>query len=120
MPTPDGREWLKPRAIIQLQIDTVKAQHPNISDAQLESLRDSLEDGFRQTGYQQEFKIARLVEKIKEAALAGTFGPLYIPNTVDVEGNPIPTPVGVMAQLLIDVYSAGFLDGVDEDGNPIE
>lgn len=120
MPTPDGREWLTPRAIIELQIQTVRDQHPNISRQQIESLRDSLEDGFRRTGYQNEFKIARLVEKVKDAASAGMFGPLTIPNTVDQEGQPIPTPVGVLAYLLMDIYSEGFLDLHDEDGNPLE
>ena len=120
MPTPDRREWLTPREIIRTQLETVKAQHPNISRTQLESLKDSLIDGFRQTGYQQELKIARLVEKIKEAAVNGLFGPLWIPNSVDQNGQKIPTPVGVMTSLLIDIYTDGFLDMHDEDGNPIE
>ena len=120
MPTPDGREWLKPRAIVQLQIDTIVDQHPEFTRPEIEKLRKALEDGFRRTGYQQEFKIARLVEKVKEACEQGTFGPIYIPNTVDQAGQRIPTPVGVVTLLLIDIYTEGFLDGIDEEGNPLE
>ena len=116
MPTPDGREWLTPREIIRMQVETIHDQHPNISRAQMESLRDSLEDGFRRTGYQQEFKTARLVEKVKDAAMSGSFGPLTIPNTVHL-GQPILTPVGEIAGALNDIYMEGFLDLFDDEGN---
>ncbi|MHC4702674.1 MAG: hypothetical protein ACYTFQ_19095 [Planctomycetota bacterium] len=116
MPTPDGREWLSPRAIITLQLEQIERDHPNMTAQQRESLRESLEEGFRLTNYHQEFKIARLVEKVKEAIFHKNFGPLQVPNTVDVNGLPINTPVGEIAYLLADIYSEGFLDQFDDDG----
>lgn len=119
MPTPDGRSWLTPREIIQSQIQTVHDQHPNITRAQMESLRDSLEDGFRRTNYHNELKICRLVEKVKEAAEQGVFGPLAVPNSY-FEGQPIMTPVGELTRALSDIYSEGFLDFFDDEGNILD
>ena len=118
-PTPDGRDWLTPREIIRSQLEAVFRNHPNVSRNQMEALRDSLVEGFRDTGYGVEFKILRLTEKIRTAINAGVFGPLTIPNTVDVEGNPIRTPVGEIAALFDDVYSEDFLNNVDDNGNPL-
>lgn len=119
-PTPDGREWLRPRDIIKSQIDEVVADHPNITRNQMESLRDSLVNGLRRVQmYEYEFKVLRLTERVVDAIEAGQFGPIYIPNTV-VEGQQVPTPVGEIALLFRDIYDQEFLDLFDENGNVLE
>jgi hypothetical protein len=120
MPTPDGREWLTPAAIIERQIQQVLKDYPSMMPSQMEDIRASLEEGFRSTGYQTEFKILRLYERIQESVRRGVFGPLVVPDAVDVDGNKIPTPAGQIGLLMRDATTADFLDMLDEDGIPLD
>lgn len=120
MPTPDGRSWLTSTEIASRITDLLQERYGTIAGLNRGGIQNVVKEAFELTNYHNELKIVRLAEKIKDAAQAGLFGPLYIPNTVDVNGEPIPTPVGVMASLLIDIYQEGFLDMHDEEGNPIE
>ncbi len=123
MPAPDGREWIQPSTM------ATRLGQALIADERLpEQLRmyliehrtmalEILRDTFGAAGFKHELTLLRLVEKIKDAIARLAFGPLYIPNTVDVEGLPIPTPVGQIYEALRDCYDWDFLDLFDEDGN---
>lgn len=80
---------------------------------------DVLEDAVKDFDLHFEFKILRLTEQLKDAARAGAFGPLWIPNTLDGNGAKIPTPVGEIVLLFNDIYSQEFLDQFDEEGVPL-
>lgn len=120
MPTPDGREWLRPIDIVKLQIEAVESVHPNVPRGDLESLSAALAQGIRNAGLGMEFKVLRLTERLKDALEAGHYGPLTVPNTVDREGNPIPTPLGLVNADFRRIYSVSFLDEHDEEGNRTE
>lgn len=117
MPTPDGREWVRPIDIVKLQINAVREAHPNVTRAQLENLAEALAQGVRDAGLGREFKVLRLTERLKDALEAGFYGPRYEPNTVDVNGDRIITPIGQVYEDFRRIYSMDFLDQHDEDGN---
>ena len=119
-PTPDGRDWITPSEIIRLQLEAIYRNHPNINREQMEALREDLIEGLRDAQLQNEFKVLRLCEQLFHAIESGVFGPTVIPNTVDVDGKPIPTPVGEIYRLFAELYSVDFLDLLDENANPLE
>ena len=119
MPASEGRAWLTSKAIADRIVDRLSADFGEIRGMNRGSVQRAVREAYEATGYTQEFKILRLVEKVKDAMYLGVFGPLYIPNTVDQEGERLPTPVGVVAKLLKDVYTPEFLDTVDEEGEVI-
>jgi hypothetical protein len=86
-------------------------------DVTLDVLADAIED----FGLSYEFKILRLMEKLYwDMIRQGQFGPLFVPNTVDVNGQRILTPVGEIKQLMDDIYTPEFLDQFDEEGEPLD
>ena len=126
MPDQFGREWMTTeewarrlgKALLEdermpQQARDYLLQHKAVA---LQVLQDAMVHAW--LGY--EFKILRLTEKVKGAIAMGAFGPLVIPNTVDVEGLPIQTPVGEIHQLFRDIYDPDFLDQFDEDGEPLD
>lgn len=119
MPTPEGREWLSSDQIAARMMDKLNAELPAGVKKALDKhpVIQMLKDAYISTEYTYEFKILRLVEKVKNAMGEGTFGPLVIPNSVDVNGEQIPTPVGVVYFMLKDIYTPEFLDMFDEEGN---
>lgn len=78
---------------------------------------DVMEDAFVELNFGMELKILRLTEKLKDAVLGGEFGPITVPNTVDVNGQQILTPVGEIGEIFRDIYLMEFLDLHDEEGN---
>lgn len=122
MPTPDGREWLTSDKIADFVMEGMDRNLPPQAMAGQDraAMKAAVVAGFQGTNYHYEFKILRLIEKVKDAIWGGAFGPLTIPNTVDAEGMKIPTPVGEVAMLLRDCYTPEFLDQFDEEGNPLE
>ena len=110
MPTPDGREWLTPREIIRQQLEQVYRDRPNVNRTQMENLKDSLVEGFLNTGWGIEIKVLRLAEKLKEAVDEGRYGPLR-----DGDGNP--TAVGEIAADFKRIYTIMVLDQFDDEGN---
>lgn len=107
-PTPDGREWLTPTAIA----DRIVERLGSVPGRGPQALRDSIAEAYRDTGYEYEFKIVRLVERLKDALAAGAYGDLGTPEE--------PTPLGLVAADLKAIYSTAVLDAVDENGNPLD
>lgn len=108
-PTPDGREWLTPTAIA----DHIAEKLGSIPGRGPQALRDLIAEGYRDTGYEYELKIVRLTERLRDALLAGAYGPLGTPEE--------PTEVGlVYYEGLKPIFSQAVLDAVDENGNPID
>lgn len=126
MPAPDGREWLTSRQIAArlgkalLEDERIPQELREYLLAHKAVALDVMEDAFVSTGYTQEFKILRLMEMVVMAVNRLEFGPLFIPNTVDVNGDKIPTPVGQLWALFRDIYTLEFLEQFDEEGNPLE
>lgn len=125
MPTPDGREWASRRRIA-VRLGTTLVNDERLPVELRQYLLDHraaalniLEEAIDDFNLSYEFKILRLVEKVKDAIESGVFGPLTIPNTVDENGEKIKTPVGEIGFLLKDCYTPEFLDQFDEDGNPL-
>jgi hypothetical protein len=82
---------------------------------------DAMEQAIKDFGLSYEFKILRLMEKLYwDMIRQGQFGPLYVPNSVDVNGQRILTPVGEIKQLMDDIYTPEFLDQFDEEGEPLD
>ena len=126
MPDVLGREWLTSRQIAVrlgkalLEDERMPAQlRQYLLDHKAVAL-DVLQDAFVSTEYHNEFKILRLTERVAMAMSQGVFGPLTIPNTVNVDGEKIRTPVGEIAALFRDIYTPEFLDQFDEEGNEVE
>lgn len=101
-PTPDGRDWLTPAAIVRSMLEAVWRNHPNMNRTQLEALREDLKEGYRDTNYHNEFKILRLTEMIYGHLRAGHYDSL--------------------AQIREDfdtAYNMEVLNGIDDNGNPL-
>lgn len=126
MPTPDGREWLSSDQIVarlgkaMVEDERMPAQLRAYLLEHKAVALDVLKDAFVSTGYTQEFKIIRLMEKVFDAMKAGAFGPRWIPNSVNQQGEKIPTPVGEVWNLFADIFHTEFLEQFDEEGNPLE
>ena len=101
-PTPDGRDWLSPADIVKAQLQAVYRNHPNVNREQMESLRDSLIEGWRDTNYHNEFKILRLTERIYTNLRQGLY------ETVSQIREDFDT-----------VYTREILDSMDDNGNPL-
>jgi hypothetical protein len=71
----------------------------------------------QQMSWTYERKVLRLTERLRDMIQRGEFGPLSVPNTLDENGMPIPTPAGGIAMALADIYTPEFLDMFDEEGN---
>ena len=119
MPAPDGREWLTSQIIADRITDALQERFGTIRGLNRGNVRKAVREAYERTGYTQEFKILRLLEKIKNAIDAAAFGPLTVPDTVDMDGEKVLTPVGEIWTLLRDVYTPEFLDQFDEEGEPI-
>jgi hypothetical protein len=120
MPTPDGREWLSSTVISDRITDWLRENYGTIRGLNRGNLHRVVKEAFDSTNYQNELKINRLTEKVVTAINHAAFGPLTIPNTVDVNGEKILTPVGEIWALFRDIYTPEFLDQFDEEGNLIE
>lgn len=121
--TPTQRRWPTKREVAEkMRARLVEVVPGNILNRigdhpQIDAI---LEDCYEVMGYDVERKISRLTERLKDAIFAGAFGPLVIPNTVDVNGNQIPTPVGEIAMAFRDIYTEDFLALFDEEGNLLD
>ena len=78
----------------------------NNKDQFIEVVKDSLSN----TGLKTEFTVLRLVEQIKDAIFAGSFGPM------GPHGDR--TDVGNIADMLNDSYTDEFLALFNEEGRP--
>ena len=119
MPEPEEAAWLTSHAIADRITDLLRERYGTIQGLNRGNVQKVVREAYEATGYTREFKILRLVEKVKNAIDGGAFGPLTIPNTVNVGGEKIRTPVGEIASLLRDVYTPEFLDQFDEEGEPL-
>ena len=119
MPAPDGRAWLTSRAIADRITDLLRERFGTIQGLNRGNVQRVVKEAFEATEYTQEFKVLRLSEQVVMAINAGAFGPLTIPNTVNVDGEKILTPVGEIWSLFRDIYSPEFLDQFDEEGEPL-
>ena len=125
MPAPDGRQWWTPTQMAERVAHTARADG-RLTTAMQQLIRQDEEafvevvrDAIGNSGFRYELTLLRLVEQIKDAIGILAFGPLVVPNTVDVEGLPIKTPVGEIHAMLEDCYTPEFLDQFDEEGNPL-
>ena len=118
MPAPDGRGWLTSHAIADRITDLLRERYGTIQGLNRGNVQQVVKEAYEATGYTQEFKILRLIEKVKNAIDGGAFGPITIPNTVH-EGEKVLTPVGEIAMLLRDIYTPEFLEQFDEEGEPL-
>ena len=125
MSAPDGREWWTPTQMAERIAKNVGADErlPTATRQRIETDKEPfvevVRDAIGDSGFRYELTLLRLVEQIKDAIGTVAFGPLVVPNTVDVEGLPIPTPVGEVYSVLNDCYTPEFLDQFDEEGNPL-
>lgn len=121
--TPDGRSWWTSRRIVarlgaaMLEDERVPQELKDYLLAHKQVALDVMEDAFVELNFGMELKILRLTEKLKDAVLGGEFGPITVPNTVDVNGQQILTPVGEIGEIFRDIYLMEFLDLHDEEGN---
>ena len=120
MPAPDGREWMTSNAISDRITDLLRERYGTIRGLNRGNIHQVVKEAFESTDYTQEFKVLRLIEQVVEAINRGAFGPLTIPNSVNVDGEKILTPVGEVWSLFRDIYTVEFLNQFDEEGNPLE
>lgn len=108
MPTPDGREWLNPSAIADRIVAVLAVRLKDVpiefgySQTGMETVKAAIEEAYRATGYETEFKIVRLLEKFKDRVSDGTI------STMEQ-----------VRRVLIDIYDKDALDLLDEDGEPL-
>jgi len=107
MPTPDGRDWLTPAEIMRRVYDSLMEEFPAMEDyfntsSKRTRFKEAVKRGWRRTGYQQEFKAARMFEKLKDALKRDQFESLE-----------------EVKAWVARVYTQAFMDGIDDDGNPI-
>lgn len=121
-----GREWMSSREIARrlgkALLEDERIPQP-VKDRLLEHkdvALDVMADAVEASWLHYEFKILRLTEFVAMAIREGQFGPNVVPNTVDVNGERILTPVGEINELFRDIYDPDFLDQFDEEGNPID
>ena len=117
MPAPE-RAWLTSDSIADIITDLLRERFGEVQGMNRGQVQRVVREAYEATGYTYEFKILRLLEKVKDAIIAGAFGPLAIPNTLNADGEKILTPVGEIATLLRDCYTPEVLDQFDEDGEP--
>lgn len=125
MPDRIGREWMTSREIARrlgkALIEDERVPQ-GLKDKALEHrvvALDVMEDAVKAAFLHYEFKILRLTEFLYMAIREGQFGPLSVPNSVGVDGLPILTPVGEINEMFRQIYDFDFLEGFDEEGNPI-
>lgn len=98
--TPDGRSWLTPAAVAQ-QITDALHRAGIVLQVDLLDAEAVAQSAYEGTGYTVEFKILRLVEKVKDRLLAGEL------SFADVRDK------------LALIYNLDVLELYDEEGNYI-
>jgi hypothetical protein len=115
MPTPDGREWLTPNEIMTRIYASLKLEFPALESfldtpEKRDRARNAIKLAFLGTGYNMELKCARMFEKVRDALRAGNFGPIDETQNKNIYD---------LYQTVKTIFSVDFMDGIDDDGNPI-
>lgn len=102
MTAPDGRAWLTSAAIADRIISALEAAEIVAPEAGTDA-RAVAEDAYRATGYDLEFKILRLTERLR----------------MQIEDGEIAT-VDEIRTAFRDIYTLEVLEQFDEEGRLIE
>lgn len=98
----EGRRWLTSEEISNRIVNALIRSELISADDGVEA-KAVIKSAYQSTGYHLEFKILRLVEKLRMAIIDGHF--------TDVES---------ISQVFNDIYSLDVLSQFDEEGNLIE